>query len=421
MKKTTLNAAMMQKVTNGNTCYTVSVRTKDKQLLFEIKALLDVFEPHGYGGRRGLWIEVPRGHRRTRAPRWYYISVYSHNGLNCLEISLHKEFMCIIDDCPDGYGHTRSMGWFLRPFLDFLEAKIPEIAADVDAYNKYVNENLPLRQRVGRIPRKEFNRIIPWKRVYFSKMQKYIPLLRACIDNERLYRSLPDSRLPGSLPPTYRAPLHNMSIRQYAKYFRIAYNVFEKHFYFDDIDVEYGLPDYRTEHDGEMSDEDYYINYEFDIYNYSNHIDVDSEEDFNAITSGEYGKLGSTGMAVHASEYFTLGEWLFAISINNLSTLATGLEIAAALFDEGCPLIIHNSQKLLDLLEEKDNVLLTSAPYHDNLDDQEEGSVFELPKEDEIEKPYELTREQYDEIVSLARWEPVEHVALNKETDSGYS
>ena len=44
-----------------------------------------------------------------------------------------------------------------------------------------------------------------------------------------------------------------------------------------------------------------------------------------------------------------------------------------------------------------------------------------MPKEDEIGEPYEITREQYDEIVSLARWEPIEQVALINETDSGYS
>ena len=79
----------------------------------------------------------------------------------------------------------------------------------------------------------------------------------------------------------------------------------------------------------------------------------------------------------------------------------------------GCPLIVHDAQKLLDVLEERDSVKLTPHTFHDYLNHHDEGSVFDLPYECYLGDGDEMTREQYDEIVALTKWQPEEQVELD--------
>ncbi len=90
------------------------------------------------------------------------------------------------------------------------------------------------------------------------------------------------------------------------------------------------------------------------------------------------------------------------------------MEIAIALYDSGCPLLIYDAEKMLAILEERDNVRLTPHTFHDYLNHHKEGSVFSLPYECYLGEEDELTREQYDEIVSLAQWDAEEQVVLDK-------
>ena len=55
------------------------------------------------------------------------------------------------------------------------------------------------------------------------------------------------------------------------------------------------------------------------------------------------------------------------------------IEVATALYKSGVPLIIHDADKLLKILEEEDYVRLVPYSYHNYMGYQEEGSVYELP------------------------------------------
>jgi hypothetical protein len=118
-------------------------------------------------------------------------------------------------------------------------------------------------------------------------------------------------------------------------------------------------------------------------------------------------------MDVHATDYYTPGKWLITFGFSYSAYIADAVDIAVALYETGCPLIIHDAQKILDVLEEKDNVLLTASTFHDYFCHHDEGSVFPLPYECDLGQPGELTREQYDEIVSLAHWSPEEPLVLD--------
>ena len=87
------------------------------------------------------------------------------------------------------------------------------------------------------------------------------------------------------------------------------------------------------------------------------------------------------------------------------------MEVAVALYDSGCPLVIRDAQRFLDILEERGDtrIALNSNP---NVISCNEAGSFPLPDESRLDEMKELSREQYDQIVALARWDQEIPVAL---------
>ena len=253
-----------------NNRYAVSDE-KSLALLMEIKGLLDVFVPIGDDLLHGLWNEVPRGKPsdwvrfkeakewgdvgtrkeyleqwKSEFPMesyWYFVSVSQYRGHTYLHITDHDSRWCIIHD--DVRWDRHSIGpldWYLDPLVVFLKENVGAIVKDVEAYNRYVEEHLPKRQRTGRIARKDLNRIVPWQRRVPKNLRRVIKMLKECIANETIYRMMEPKLVDGefrrpevskeavALPSCYREPLPQMSIRVYAKYYRVAYEAYEKHF-----------------------------------------------------------------------------------------------------------------------------------------------------------------------------------------------
>lgn len=460
MAKRKLTVPLMERAECGNQDLNgICVSGRSLELLMEIKGLLDVFAPSGDDYRHSLWIEVPRGKPSdwcsfndakywaeeevyTRAdylkewksnyPResqWYHIAVTQYRGHTYLHMVENVHWWCQIHDDDDKHVHHRDMEWLLEPLAEFLREKVPEIAADVEAYNRYVDEHLPKRQRTGRIARKDLDRIVPWQRRRPKNVKKVIKMLKECIANEEVYRRTepkwvgdkferPEtSKDEGQLPSCYREPLPKMSIRIYAKYFRVAYEAYEAHFqrlyrrnkrerleYAEFLEESTKLDDigfyrrYQMGNRGEITDE----------------TDFDSEEAFKEMAFDHYGELGLSRNDVHATDYYTPGGWLISFGVSYSAWVDAGCEIALALYEAGAPLLLHNAQKMLDILEAKDYVRLTPHTFHDYLNHHEEGSVFSLPYECYLGLDEEITREQYDEIVSLATWNPVGQLELDE-------
>ena len=427
-------------------------------LLMEIRKLLDVFAPIGDDYLHGLWIEVPLGKPwdwasfkemkewgdvnnrkeylklwKSEFPMesyWYFVSVSQYRGHTYLHITNHDSRWCIIHN--DVRWDRHSIGpvdWYLKPLLVLLKENVAEIVKDVEAYNRYVDEHLPKRQRTGRIARKDLNRIVPWQRRRPRNVKKVIRMLKECIANEEIYRRTAPQLIDGefkrlestteevALPASYREPLPKMSIRIYAKYFRVAYEAYEAHFQrlyrrnkrerlenaeflgeatkLDDIEF---YRRYQMGNRGEITDE----------------TDFDSEEAFKEMAFDHYGELGLSRNDVHATDYYTPGGWLISFGVSYSAWVDAGCEIALALYEAGAPLLLHDAQKMLDILEAKDYVRLTPHTFHDYLNHHEEGSVFDLPYECYLGNGDEITREQYDEIVSLAKWSPVTQLKLDE-------
>ena len=421
------------------------VSGRSRELLLEIRELLNVFAPSGDDYRHALWIEVPRGkpsewcsfnHAKmwaeepyTRAdylkewkseyPResqWYHISVSRYKGHTYLHMVENDHWWCQIHD-DDRHEHQSDMEWLLKPLTEFLREKVPMIAADVEAYNRYVDEHLPKRQRTGRISRKDMNRIVPWQRRKPRNMKRVIKMLKECIANDEVYQRMETSTDVGPLPLCYREPLPHMSIRIYAKYFRVAYMAYQEHF-------RHLMKRSRRERDdytvflaesSTLSDIEFYRRYQHGQHGeITDETDFDSEEAFKEMAFDHYGELGLSRNDVHAVDYYTPGKWLITFGVSYSAWVDAGCEIALALYEAGAPLLLHNAQKMLDILEGKDYVKLTPHTFHDYLDHHEEGSVFDLPYECYLGNGDEITREQYDEIVSLATWEPEGQLELDK-------
>ena len=444
MKTEKLYQPLMRRLPDaGHDNYYAVTDKQSRGLLTAIRLLLDKFEPIGDDYRHGLWIEVPRGKPSDwgtikeakdcyeevktkedylkcwqevfpRETYWYYLSVGQYEGHTYLNISEHDMHWCCIHDDPDWNHHSIGpLEWYLGPLVNFLKEKVADIVKDPEAYNRYVEEHLPRRQRTGRIPRKDMDRIVPWQRRVPKQLEKGIQVLRECAANEAIYKKIKDGQDPGELPPFYRKPMDDMSIRIYSKYFRVAHEVFDsQHESWSERDRE-EREEMRKE-DAQLDDIAYYRQHSLGHYGaITDETDFDSAKEFERIANDHYGELGFSRMDVHATDYYTPGKWLITFGFSYSAYIADAVDIAVALYETGCPLIIHDAQKILDVLEEKDNVLLTAYTFHDYFCHHDEGSVFSLPYECYLDQPDELTREQYNEIVSLAHWAPEEPVVLD--------
>ena len=143
----------------GHDNYYAITDKQSRVLLTAIRLLLDKFEPIGDDYRHGLWIEV------TRETYWYYLSIGQYNGHTYLHISEQDMHWCCIHDDADWNHHSIGpLEWYLRPLVNFLKEKVADIVKDPEAYNRYVEEHLPNRQR-GSVSR--------YRKVYLNKEKSH--------------------------------------------------------------------------------------------------------------------------------------------------------------------------------------------------------------------------------------------------------
>lgn len=72
--------------------------------------------------------------------------------------------------------------------------------------------------------------------------------------------------------------------------------------------------------------------------------DLDSVASFKEMAYDHYGELGLSRMDVHSTGCYTPGMWLITFGISYSSRVDIGMEIAVALYETGCPLLVHDAQ-----------------------------------------------------------------------------
>ena len=330
---------------------------------------------------------------------WFHVSVARYNEYRSL-IFNNKKLRHFVITNRSSYA-LRESGfqngqWYedcLTKIFSYLKNLIDVIVSNPDGYNEYVAKNLPYQLRYGRIARKDFNRIEPRFKIEVEDREWAIKALEASIRNE------------------IAEPLSTMTIRQYCKYFRIGHEAYVR--YHQKISPKYTRRIIPKDTPKELLDVAYYNRAEFkqidEKYN------LDSEADFKKFARDHYGELGFSRLNICASNFQRKG-WVINVYNSYSANVDVAIDVATAIYKSGAPLDISDAEKLLKILNEEDYVGLIPRTFHDYMNHHEEGTVYELPWEyqlnDESESP--LTKAQYDEIISLAVWDQIEKVKVKK-------
>ena len=391
-------------------------------LLLEIQRALMVFEPIGDDEARMIWLEIPRG----TAEEWKafddersWCSNSEEDNLASYLEALDEEFpyekewfflaistyrentFLKISDCDHRYviftnRHFREeakptdMSWFMEPLLLLVKERVDAIVKDPDAYNRYIEKNLPYRQRSGRIRSIDLNRILPERRLQVENREYCIKVMKELMRREKVYESGSAEWEHQGVP----APFDTMTIRMFCKYYRIADTAC------------WSKTEKKVTNRACDSDDDvkYYTNHgmHMDLKEY----DLDSEKDFKRFATDHYGELGLSRMNVGVTHYYVRGKWIITFGISYSAHDEIGLRIALALYESGAPFVFYDAENLLHILEETGWVRISPFTFHDYLQGGDDEGVIDLPFVEDCDKEGELTHKQYDEIVRLAEWEP---------------
>lgn len=324
--------------------------------------------------------------------QWFHIASYRYEEFRSIRITDRKHTHFVITNrssCADGESDNAWYQDSLARLFDYLQRLVDVIVANPDRVDDYVAHNLPYQQRTGRIARKELNRIA-------SKFKIEVE------DRETAIKALEDS-----VKEHYTTHLKTMTIRQYCTYYRIANEAYEAYY------RKRGLGNRIYEEQPnvlkELQDVVYYKRVKF--VDVDKLYDIDSPEDFIRFATDHYGELGLSRLNIITSKVSQNG-WVIVVSNSYSANVGLAIEVATALYKAGVPLLIRDAEKLLRILREEDYVQLIPNSYHNYMEYQEEGSVYELPWEYECSDDGEsdLTLEQYNAIVSLAEWQEEELV-----------
>lgn len=396
---------------------------KSFALLLEIQKTLSVFEPIDDDEARKIWLEIPRGAAAewkafddtqswydcsdednlaeyqealdSEFPyekEWFFLVTTTYREYTFLKISdRDHRYVILTNRTFHDNAKPTDMRWFLEPLLQLVKDRVSTIVKDVDAYNRYIEENLPYRQRSGLIKSKDLNRIIPQRKMKVKNRKYCIQVMKELIRRKQVYESVNEGSTADWETLGVPAPLETMSIRTFCKYYRIA-----------DIAC-WSKPGRKRAVSKQVDDIEFYRH---SFHGPLDEYDLDSEKDYKAFAKDHYGELGLSRMNVGATQYYAGGKWLITFGISYSAHDKVGLKIALALYETGAPFIFYDAENLLHTLEETGTVRISPFTFHDYLKGGDDEGIIDLPHVEDCDKEGELTRAQYDEIVQLAQWEP---------------
>lgn len=376
----------------------VYVDGRSFELLLEIQRTLGAFEPIGDDEARMIWLEIPRGEAEDGEfpyeKEWFFLVTSTYRENTFLKISdRDHRYVIFTNRHFRDEARPKDMVWFMEPLLRMVKERVAEIVREPDAYNRYIEENLPYRQRSGRIKSKVLNGILPERRLQVEDREHCIEVMRELIRREDMYESKKGDWERLGVP----APFEKMTIREFCKYYRVA-------------DIAF-LSRGEDRSVGTEDDVEYYTRH--GLHGQLDEYDLNSEPDFERFAKDHYGELGLSRMNVGATKYYADGKWIITFGISYSAHDEAGLRIAMALYETGAPFVFYDAENLLHILEETGVVRIFPFTFHDYLQGDDDEGVIELPFVEDCDKEGELTRVQYDEIVRLAEWEPDAQLKLD--------
>ena len=425
---------VINSVMRGGLCDDVCVDEKSFALLLEIQKTLSVFEPIEDDEERKIWLEIPRGTAEEwktfddmrcghtdgegdalasyqkaldeefpYEKQWLFLVTSTYRENTFLKISDRDcRYVIFTNRNFEKKAYPADMSWLFKPLLKLVRERVDFVAQNPNAYNRYIEENVPYRQRSGRIKSKELNRIVPDRKLDVRNRKRCVEVMRELVRRKGVYSAVKDSSAVDWAGNNVPAPFDTMSIRTFCKYYRIADTIFRSRF-----------EDGRAKKSDSIEDDvEYYTHH--GLHQKLKGCDLDSEKEFRSFAKDHYGELGLSRMNVGASDYYIRNKWIVTFGISYSAYVEEGLKIAMALYETGAPFIFHDAENLLHILQESGTVRIFPFTFHDYLQGGDDEGVIELPYVEDCDKEGELTRAQYDEIVKLADWEQDVQLKLDK-------
>lgn len=382
------------------------------ELMYEIQKELNIFEPIDDDEARLIWLEIPRGtteewkilfneevgptqeeqqefyENYPLETKWISLTTATYHELTTLHITdrCHK-YRVFCNEDRSSESVRWDMTWFLEPLLILVRQKVSEILKDPQVYYRYIEEELPYRQRYGRIRSKDLNRIVGRSR-NIENSDYCIHVMKELIKRNDVYASGDNIWQRHNVP----APLESMTIRTFCHYYHIADKVFRKG------------KDWMSQTEEIDDDIEYYTHNS--LHDNLSNYNLDKQEDFIEFAKDHYGELGLSRMNVGATDHYVMGKWIITFSFSYSAYLFDGMEIAIALYETGVPFIFHNARNVLHALEETGWVRISPHIFHDYITHGDDEGVFKLPYKEFCDQEEEITSQQYDEIVNCAEWNP---------------
>lgn len=253
---------------------------------------------------------------------------------------------------------------FLR-LESYIKTSVEKIVSDPGQYNKYVEKYLSPYRRTGLIRRSILNTLLPNQSMQGIDVRKAITIYE---DQE---------------PPTQFA---EMTLRQYMKFWRIAYEAVNGPKPGDDIEV------FRHSSKGHEA-KDY---------------GLDSEEKFKEWMKSVSGYHGFDFVyaRVHMYPRHVNGKWFFHLSTSSYWNLDQCLKAVLDLKNAGINVELGEVDHILGILKETDFVEITSYTYR-YMQGKNVGSQLRLPFTDEIGK------DALKRVIASTEWEKIEAVSVN--------
>jgi len=387
----------------------------EQKVINKIQELLNVFEPAGfmvsYMGH-GLWLEIPVGSDMysTEDTAWIYVSVLQYHDQSALQLNNRDDIEINVISSFDDNPTSPQISSLLSSVYKHIKKTMPVILDNIDQYNRHVEESLPMRQRMGIIPRRELYRIAPCQRCQPCNTDKSLETLRASIQNEEIYSELGAGTVVETYPEKFIEPLQWLEFSTYCRFYRIAFEIYETWLYEEPF-----LTDKTI--DSELSDIEYYYT--------SKRIKKTKTNNYDKITSKKKcdierrmlkgDDIGYSDIVFRPDVTIVPGKYVFMLLCKDARQAFLAMDIAVALMEAKCPLIIENAEKIEAMLKETDDVRLTAdITNNSNLNDDVVSS-FSLPYEHELKKGLTtLSSSQFKDIIKHAIWKPIETLVIER-------
>lgn len=387
---TRLNAEQIAALMRPNNYSEITLDKKTEPFVSAILEQTKRLAPMAEDDVRAFWVNVVG---EDGNPRWFKLRtwVYGKNyGLDIMD-ERNMSITCLTNK--ESYGYEFQDYGYLKAILSKLLADLKDlidsICRDARSYNEYVENNLPKQLRHGRISREKLVELVPEYKLSVAEPSVARQALIALIGNRT---------------PT----LKKMTIREYCKWYRIAFNAFHHHEETEDERRKYSDTEFYDRHSTCCRDA---IN--------SGGYNIDSEKDFVEFAKGHYGEIGLTRCDLFGKEYGAK-QWKIVISASYTVTTENVLNMLAALYKAGAPLYLHNPADYLAALDGTDFFAVKPNVYHDyrSSNDDDCGGSLAIPFPDEVfdDLPPEettWTTERLNAVIATTEWEPLPKVKKN--------